>query len=81
MSGRFQQPITKSQKVVRRQMYRTDFIALAQALHRSKPEKDEIGFAHKYHQWNLDITVIGMTCAKVNPSFNSDRFREVCING
>lgn len=55
-------------------MTRKDYVLLAAALHRTKPEVN----CDLTAQWEIDVRAIATALANTNPRFDRARFLEAC---
>lgn len=59
-------------------MSRKVYQAVAEALNRSRPSKDEYQYASKRVQWDIDCTVVSLAFGDLNADFDSEKFLEAC---
>lgn len=62
-------------------MYGAEFELVAEALHRTKPDKEEYQYASKRTQWNIDVNAIARNLESKYPRFDYQRFVDRCTHG
>lgn len=57
-------------------MTRKHFIEIARALRNTMPSV--LTHPEQYRQWLDDVLELELVCRRINPRFDSDKFREAC---